>query len=251
VSDPHPHPDPDSHPDSYVGGANAAAAGLHERLRAAQEAELSPKRAQARRLGDAMRSVIDRVVATSAPAEDLALAADQLEAIAASLERYPQGRLYDGFAESANAGAPHAFFDWSPFLGRSNPLAPPISVELVDGRIVGQATFGSAYEGPPGCVHGGYIAASFDEILGMTQSLGGLPGMTGRLEVRYRKPTPLHTELRFVGELLGVSGRKISTRAELWAGELLTAEADGLFISVGMAKFTTMMEERQRRLEHG
>lgn len=243
--------DPDADPDPDGGPANAGAAGLHERLRAAQEAELSPKRVQARRLGDAMRSVIDRVVATTAPAEDLASAADQLEAIAASLERYPQGRIYDGFAESANAGAPHAFFEWSPFLGRSNPLAPPISVELVDGRVVGLATFGSAYEGPPGCVHGGYIAAAFDEILGMTQSLAGLPGMTGRLEVRYRKPTPLHSELRFVGELIGVAGRKISTHGELWAGDVPTAEADGLFISVGMAKFTTMMEERERRLERG
>jgi acyl-coenzyme A thioesterase PaaI-like protein len=205
-------------------------------------------RVQSRRLGDAMRSVIDRLVATSAPAEDLARAADQLEAIAATLERFAQGRRYDGYGESANAGYPHAFFDWSPFLGRSNPLAPPISVEVVDGRIVGRARFGSAYEGPPGCVHGGYIAAAFDEVLGMTQSLSGSPGMTGRLTVRYRKPTPLHADLRFVGELLGVAGRKISTRGELWAGDRMTAEADGLFISVGGEKFAALIEERQLRL---
>jgi hypothetical protein len=42
-------------------------------------------------------------------------------------------------------------------------------------------TFGSAYEGPPGCVHGGYVAAAFDEMLGFVQSLGGNPGMTARL----------------------------------------------------------------------
>jgi acyl-coenzyme A thioesterase PaaI-like protein len=230
------------------GGHNAAADDLHQRIRAAQEDEPSPKRVEARRLGDAMRSVIDRLVATSAPAEDLARAADQLEAIAAALERYPQGRLYDGYAESANAGVPHAFFDWSPFLGRSNPLAPPISVEMVDGKVVGRAKFGSAYEGPPGCVHGGFIAAGFDEVLGMTQSLSGMPGMTGRLEVHYRKPTPLHSELRFVGELQGVAGRKISTHAELWAGDVMTAEADGLFISIGAMGFAALMEERERRI---
>jgi acyl-coenzyme A thioesterase PaaI-like protein len=228
--------------------AGAAADGLNQRLRAAQDAEPTPRRVQSRRLGDAMRSVIDRLVATSAPVEDLARAADQLEAIAATLARSPQGRLYDGYAESANAGYPHAFFDWSPFLGRSNPLAPPISVAIVAARVVGRARFGSAYEGPPGCVHGGYIAAAFDEVLGMTQSLSGSPGMTGRLTVRYRKPTPLHADLRFVGELLGVAGRKISTRGELWAGDLMTAEADGLFISVGGEKFAALIEERQRRL---
>ena len=38
-------------------------------------------------------------------------------------------------------------------------------------------TFGSAYEGPPGCVHGGFVAAAFDEVLGFVQSLGGQPGL--------------------------------------------------------------------------
>jgi acyl-coenzyme A thioesterase PaaI-like protein len=226
------------------------AEGLNEWLRAHQGAEPTPRRVQAGRLGDAMRSVIDRLVATSAPDEDLAWAADQLEAIAATFERYPQGRLYDGYAESANAGSAHVFLDWSPFLGRSNPLAPPISIEILDERVVGRARFGSAYEGPPGCVHGGFIAAAFDEILGMTQSLSGQPGMTGRLTVRYRKPTPLYDDVRFVGELAGVAGRKINTRGELWAGEVLTAEADGLFISVSEAKFTALMEERDRRLQN-
>jgi hypothetical protein len=75
-----------------------------------------------------MRLVIERLVGTTAPAEELAAAADQLEAIASSLAPYPQGRHYDGYAESANAGDPHAFFDWSPMLGRANPLAPPIVV---------------------------------------------------------------------------------------------------------------------------
>jgi acyl-coenzyme A thioesterase PaaI-like protein len=226
----------------------SAADGLNEWLRAAQDAEVTPSRVQSARLGDAMRSLIDRLVATSAPAEDLAWAADQLEAIAATLEGYPQGRLYDGYAESANAGSAHAFLDWSPFLGRSNPLAPPISIEILDGRVVGRARFGSAYEGPPGCVHGGFIAAGFDEILGMAQSLSGLPGMTGRLTVRYRKPTPLYAEVRLVGELEGVAGRKINTRGQLLVGDVVTAEAEGLFISVDAAKFGALMEVRDRQL---
>jgi acyl-coenzyme A thioesterase PaaI-like protein len=235
--------------------APAAPAGLadelDERLRAANAAELTPAQAEARRLGDAMRKVIDRLVVTSAPPEELAKAADELEKIAAALEPYPQGRMYDGFAESANAGDPRAFFDWSPLLGRANPLAPPISVEMDDGNVIGWARFGSAYEGPPGCVHGGFIAASFDDVLGLTQSLSGQPGMTGTLTVRYRKPTPLYTELRFVGKLLGIDGRKILTHGELWAGELLTAEADGLFISVGVVNFNRLREEREKRLRSG
>ena len=38
----------------------------------------------------------------------------------------------------------------------------------------------AAYEGPPGYVHGGWVALTFDEILGMTNIASGHPGMTGR-----------------------------------------------------------------------
>ena len=234
---------PSDEPDEGIAGA------LHARLRAARSAEPSPRRAATARVGDAMRLVIDRLVATDAPPEELAKAADQLEAIAATLETYPQARMYDGYAESANAGYPHALFDWSPLLGRANPLAPPISAEVIEGRVVGTVRFGSAYEGPPGCVHGGFVAAAFDEVLGMATTFSGHPGMTGTLSVRYRKPTPLRTELRFIGNLLGVEGRKISTSAELWAGDVMTAEAKGLFISVDLAKFDDMIQRRGGRMQ--
>ena len=48
-------------------------------------------------------------------------------------------------------------------------------------RSPGVVTFGDAYEGPPGCVHGGFIAASFDEMLGFVAGATGKPGMTARL----------------------------------------------------------------------
>jgi acyl-coenzyme A thioesterase PaaI-like protein len=209
--------------------------------------QMGSRGAEARRLGDAMRLVIERLVGTTAPAEELAAAADQLEAVAAALAPYPQGRLYDGYAESANAGDPHAFFDWSPMLGRANPLAPPIVVEGIDGRVVARVRYGSAYEGPPGCVHGGHIAAGFDEILGVANSVSGTPAMTGTLTIRYRKPTPLYRDLRYVAYLDKISGRKVSTRGELWDGDVLTAEAEGLFIRVGVAKFAELMAVRDEQ----
>src|SRR5581483_9517480 len=135
---------------------------------------------------------------------------------------------------------PHAFFDHSPIIGKANPIAPPLELEVADGIVRGRVTFGAAYEGPPGHVHGGHIAAAFDEVLGMAQSLGGQPGMTGTLTVRYRNPTPLYTELRFEGRLDRVEGRKIFTTGRLYNGETLTAEADGIFISVDFSKFAAL-----------
>lgn len=218
--------------------------GWASRLNELRDLDLSPRRAELIRLSEGVRGVLHRLVQTSAPIELIAAAADQVEAVSALLAEHRSASIYEGFAESANAGAPFAFFDHSPMLGRANPLAPPIELALEDGRILGKATFGAAYEGPPGCVHGGFIAAAFDEVLGSTQSLSGAPGMTGRLTVHYRSPTPLHTELRFEGTLERVDGRKIHTTGRLWAGETLCAEAEGLFISIDFSKFAELKARR-------
>jgi len=58
--------------------------------------------------------------------------------------------------------------------------------------------------------------------------------MTGTLTVHYRKPTPLFTELIFEGVIERVEGRKIFTRGTASANGVLTAEAEGLFIAVGL-----------------
>lgn len=219
--------------------------GFAERMEGMRDADIAPQRREMRRLAAATRLVIERLVATRAPEQDLAEAAGALEAIAAKLDGHPRGHSFEGFAESANAGDPHAFFDHSPIIGRANPLAPPLDLAVVDDKVVGRATFGSAYEGPPGAVHGGYVAAAFDELLGMAQSLGGKPGMTGTLTVRYRRPHPLHTAIDFEAELVRVEGRKIFTTGRSYADGELRAEAEGIFISVDFSKIAELMARRE------
>jgi acyl-coenzyme A thioesterase PaaI-like protein len=226
----------------HAAGSPEAVGARIEELRGG---ELTPRRAEVRRLGNNMRRVIERLVATKAPEEDLRSAADALEYVAALLEQYPQGRLYEGFAESAIAPDPHAFFDYSPVMGLANPLAAPLYLEVRDGMVHGTVHFGSAYEGPPGAVHGGYVACAFDEVLGLTQTIGGTPGMTGTLTIKYRRPTPLHTDLRFEGHLDRSEGRKRFTRGYLYAGEELTAEAEGIFIQVDMTRIAELMAKRK------
>lgn len=76
-------------------------AGLMQKI---EQAEVSPQRAEVRRLAATTRLVIERLVATQAPADVLAGAAEALEAVAQSLAGHPRGRSFEGFAESANAG---------------------------------------------------------------------------------------------------------------------------------------------------
>jgi len=207
---------------------------------------------QKRRLASAMRLVIERLVPSNAPADELSRAADGLERYAEALKDHPRLRDSRLIAESANAGDVGAFFDQSPLIGLANPLAPPLTIGRKDDRHAhATGVFGSAYEGPPGSVHGGFVAAAFDEVLGYVQSLSGHPGMTGTLEVVYRKPTPLHTPLLFEATLERVEGRKIFTSARLEADGVLRAEATGIFISFregAMQELTEARAEREARI---
>ena len=201
--------------------------------------------AQKRRLATAMRRVIDRMVTSDAPEEELGEAADQLERYADHLETHAQGRPYSGFAEAANSGSVGAFFDASPIIGLANPLAPPLRLAAAGDVITGDVHFGSAYEGPPGCVHGGWIAAVFDEFLGFVMSATGNPGMTGTLKVIYRSPTPLKSDLRFEAGERRTEGRKTFATGRLLAGDRLCAEAEGIFISLDGTDFLALLEKRE------
>lgn len=220
----------------------------------------TPRRREVRRLAAAVREVVEHMVSTTATAEQLAAAATALEALAAELGGLPKGLTYRGFAEAANAGAAlpdpddpewFAFFDHSPFIGLANPLAPPVRLHYAAdmSRLVGEVTFGSAYEGPPGCVHGGYVAAVFDELLGATQSMSGAQGMTAHLGVDYRSPTPLGEPLRLEGWLDRRDGRKIYARGAMYHGDVLTAEADALFIAFDRGRFRDLLDSRNEGLD--
>jgi acyl-coenzyme A thioesterase PaaI-like protein len=201
---------------------------------------------QKRRLAAALRLVIERVVPSDAPVEELSRAADALEKYAEQLARHPRLQRLMGYPEAANSGDVLEFFDQSPLIGLANPLAPPISISVTgNDTALGEVTFASAYEGPPGHVHGGFIAAAFDEVLGFAQSLSGAPGMTGTLVVRYRKPTPLHTPLRLEARYLRTEGRKVFTEANLLAEGVLCAEAEGIFISMREGGMVKLDERRE------
>lgn len=205
------------------------------------------------RLADELRRIIELLTLVDAPTAELQRAADAARGFADRLDELLPKRTwsYEGFSETAVAGSPLAFFDRSPIIGRANPLAAPIEVGMVgegdDMHVEGRARFSAAYEGPPGTVHGGFMAAAFDEVLGMAQAITGKPGMTGTLKIVYRAPTPLYAEVRFEAGVDRVEGRKIFASGRSFVRDKLTAEAEGIFISVDFEKFAEMMRERDAR----
>ena len=62
--------------------------------------------------------------------------------------------------------------------------------------------------------------------------------MTGGLDVRYRRPTPLNCELELVASLTPLSERKMQVDAELSHEGELTASASAVFVKPRSAIFT-------------
>lgn len=213
------------------------------------------QRLEAHRLSAQLRRVIEKLVLVRAPADQLATAAEAARAFADQLEGLPARRWYEtheGFSESANAGSPVGMFDLSPIMGLANPLASPLQLEIAEdfeGNLmaVGKATFNAAYEGPPGCVHGGILASVFDEVLGFANGVTGNPAVTGTLTIKYRKPTPLYQPLRFEGRCVRVSGRKVFTKGACFHEGILTAEAEAIFVKVDMSHIAESLGANVRR----
>jgi acyl-coenzyme A thioesterase PaaI-like protein len=85
------------------------------------------------------------------------------------------------------------------------------------------------YEGFPGVLHGGIIAALLDEAGGRAAMVGDHNHfmLTARLAVRYRLPTPLNQPLTVSGRLLTKRGSLATAHAELRLPDgAVTAEAE-------------------------
>jgi acyl-coenzyme A thioesterase PaaI-like protein len=94
------------------------------------------------------------------------------------------------------------------------------------------------YEGPPGAVHGGIVAAYMDEILsGAVVRATGRLSVTGELTVRYVKPVPSETPLLGRGALVADHGRFVDVEAtleDLATGQVV-ATARGRFFPIASA----------------
>jgi acyl-coenzyme A thioesterase PaaI-like protein len=180
------------------------------------------------RLVETLRVVASELVRVDAEATDLGDLlqvedlADRLRHAVTDLPRVP--------TSPARAETPVSHLvERSPVTGASNPIAPPLRLRF--GRTtVAHVVFTEQYEGPAGGVHGGMLAAAFDEVLGIAQMAAGAAGYTGTLEVRYLAVTPLHTLVTFEAGVDAREGRKLRMWARATADGTVTAEATGVFV---------------------
>jgi acyl-coenzyme A thioesterase PaaI-like protein len=127
-----------------------------------------------------------------------------------------------------------AVMPYSPVSGKRNPIAPPVRMWKEGNEVRGEVTFSPTYAGPPDSVHGGIIAAVFDELLSMANVITGKAGFTGTLTIKYHRRTPLNTPIELWGMNVRQDGRKQLSRAEMRVNGEVTASAEGLFISAAV-----------------
>lgn len=167
-----------------------------------------------------LRSFLDYVAAARLDAATVAALTDDL------------GAWCERLAPSAVSDREQVFARRSDVLGRGQTMAPAFLVHEADRFSVrGTVRFGRYFLGGNGAVHGGAIPLLFDEVLGrLSGSAGRGLARTAYLHTDYRSITPVGVELDVHGWFVSEEGRKRVLRAELRDGDVLCAEAEGLFI---------------------
>lgn len=172
-------------------------------------------------LGEELRAIADLLARRELDGETEALVAAHLDAVRTAV----------------GAIAPAARLDHDrvgPLRGIDNVVAPPLlfgDPVVRDGVIVTNAVarFGDRYEGPPGLVHGGIVAAGFDEVLAVAQRDAGVGGMTREISVRYRQPVRLDAVVVYTAWVEQDDGRRAMVRGAAHVDDELCADAAAEF----------------------
>jgi acyl-coenzyme A thioesterase PaaI-like protein len=203
-------------------------------------------------LAVAVRRLMDASVLTTAEEAELREAIAAMDAISAQLEGESGERLRNGtpwptLEQMGKGDRPH-----NPVAGPDNPLSPPMLVELCDdGSITSELTMRPIHEGPPGGVHGGFVAALLDQLLGTANIVYGVGAMTAGLNIRYRRPTPIGVPLTLTARTDRIEGRKVFSSGEITAGGVVCAEAEGVFIRPTPERLNRHREYAKHNLQTG
>ncbi len=136
---------------------------------------------------------------------------------------------------------------WCFVCGLRNPVGLKLRfLQAAPGKSLAYAVVPDAYQGYPGVVHGGIVAAMLDEITGRA-STGTDPATarlfyTARLSIRYRRHVPTQRLLRLEGEMVRDKGRFYEAKGAIYdaaTGKTL-AQADALLAEVPASELAQM-----------
>jgi acyl-coenzyme A thioesterase PaaI-like protein len=174
------------------------------------------------RLLASVRRMQDRFVAALVPGQHIDALIGQLDALGDAFDRWH-------VAERESPGGSR-----NDLPGRGNLLLPPFIIdEITATSMRGRITFTRFHVGGNGAAHGGTVPLMFDDVLGRVVNGPDRPvARTAYLNVNYRSVTMMNVEHRLEAEATRVEGRKRFAVGKLFAGDVLTAEAEALFVEL-------------------
>lgn len=187
-------------------------------------------------LAEDVRRLVDVVIRTEVDADRVAeareLVREATRILAEEASQEPAGIHFNTEGRSWNWG--------NAVVGVRNAIAPPVVLKWAeDGTVHSEVDLGVAYEGPPGCVHGGVSALLLDHIMGEAASAAHTRLIvTGTLTLRYLRPLPLG-RVRMQARISKEDDRKVTVVAHLGSdayGDEPAVEATGLFIIPSWAR---------------
>jgi acyl-coenzyme A thioesterase PaaI-like protein len=178
-----------------------------------------------RELGEAVRRMLDVVVTTGADPAELRAATAAVDALT---DRLAGSVIQADMSVTEESYRSHM----SLVGGLSHPVAPQLALDVQGDRASGEVVLGPVFQGGPGLVHGGIIALLIDHAMGCVAAGPDRPAMTVRLELRYRRPTPLGVPLTVSVALDRVEGRQLHLSASIAARGEITVEAEAIFLTL-------------------
>ncbi|WP_346353382.1 PaaI family thioesterase [Azotosporobacter soli] len=125
---------------------------------------------------------------------------------------------------------------WCFACGKLNPIGLQLEFEQVGEEYRTTLTPKQEHQGYDGIMHGGLVSTVLDEVMAGYIYALGFNAVTARLEVRYRKPTP-------IGQPLTATARIVQKRGRMYemAGEIRLP--DGTITAEGKATVMAAKEE--------
>ena len=117
--------------------------------------------------------------------------------------------------------------------GQNNPIGLKLKFVEIAGRYVAKCVMDKTYQSFNGVLHGGIITTLLDEAMGGYLFHLKQPAYTGKLEVRYRRPTPTGEQLTVSGWIAGRKRNVVEMRSEI-------ALSDGTITAEAAAKMVVM-----------
>lgn len=116
---------------------------------------------------------------------------------------------------------------------------PPFSMAWDGDTLRAPIRFGPAFEGPPGLVHGGFVATGFDVIVSSAAWRLAPLMMTRRLNVRYFRPTAIDRETTFEATPSWIDDRRVRVDCRLRdENQKTTARAEGECVALSAERFS-------------